>query len=304
MDHPDTDPRGVAGVVAAVGAWGFGPIFVKLISLPGLTLAFYRLWLGFLLMVVIAAVTGRRIRWSELPTAGAAGALFGINVSFFFTALKHTSVADASLITALAPILILVAAGPMFGERLRRGDIGLTAVVIAGVAIVVIGSSGTPQWSGLGDLLAVGALVSWAAYFVATKRARATLGTLEYQTGVMVGASLVITPIALASGTRFVAPSGDDWFWLAMFVIVPGAVGHLLMSWAHAHVDVSLSSLIVVGQPVVSALAAAAFLHEGLGPLQLAGGAVVLLGIGAVVRSHRPLEAGVLADPNAEAAAR
>ncbi|HZN13491.1 MAG TPA: DMT family transporter [Acidimicrobiales bacterium] len=291
----ETQARGTLGVVAAVAAWGFGPIFVKLIEMPGLTLALYRLWLGFAVMVIVMACAGRRMTWLDLKTSGACGALFGVNVSFFFTALKHTSVADASLITALAPVLILVVAGPLLGERLRARDIGLTAVVIAGVALVVLGSSGQPEWSLLGDGLAVGALVSWAAYFVATKRARATMATLEYQTGVLFGAALVATPVALLSGSPLVAPHGDDWIWLLAFVLLPGAIGHLLMSWSHRFVDVSVSSLIVVAQPVVSALAATVVLHERLGALQLAGGAVVLAAIASVVRDHRRLEADLVA---------
>ncbi|MBA3653766.1 MAG: EamA family transporter [Actinobacteria bacterium] len=284
-----TSAEGIAGVAAAVAAWGFGPIFVKLIDLPGLTLALYRLWLGLGVMAVSMVVTRRRITLAELRIAATGGVLFGVNVSFFFTALKHTSVADASLITALAPVLILVVAGPLFGERLHARDLALTATVIGGVILVVLGSSGRPEWSGFGDLLAVGALVSWAAYFVASKRARVHLGTLQYQTGVMLGAALFVTPVALISGTALRAPVGGDWAWLAAFVLLPGAIGHTVMSWAHRYVDVSVSSLVVVAQPVVSALAAAVFLDESLGALQLIGGAIVLLTIAAVVRSHRPL---------------
>jgi drug/metabolite transporter (DMT)-like permease len=282
--------EGIAGVVAAVAAWGFGPIFVKLIELPGLALALYRLWLGFAVMVVLMVVSGRRITRAELRAALGAGVLFGINVSFFFTALKHTSVADASLITALAPVLILVVAGPMFGERLKPSDLGLTAVIIGGVVLVVLGSSGGPEWSVFGDLLAVGALVSWAAYFVVSKRAREHLGTIQFQSGVMLGAALVATPVVLLSGTALEAPRGDDWLWLAAFVLLPGAVGHLLMSWSHRYVDVSVSSLIVVAQPVVSTLAAAVVLSESLGVLQVVGGLVVVGAILLVVRGHRALE--------------
>jgi len=297
MDTTDTrrNAEGIAGVVAAVLAWGSGPIFIKLIDVPGLTLAFYRVWLGFFVMVFLAAVSGRRLLWSEMPTAVGAGAIFGVNVAFFFTSIKHTSVADASLITALAPVLILVVAGPILGERPTRRDVGLAGVVIGGVVLVVLGSSGTPEWSLLGDLLAVGALVSWAGYFVATKRARATLGTLQYQTGVMLGAALVMTPIVLVSGSHFVAPRGDDWVWLAMFTLIPGALGHIIMSWSHRYVEVSVSSLIVVAQPIVSTLAAAVLLDESLGALQVAGGVVVVFGIAAVVRAHRQIETGIQA---------
>lgn len=292
--HRENRAEGIAGVVAAVAAWGFGPIFIKLIDLQGLTLALYRLWLGFLVMAVVLTVTGRRITRVDARTAALGGVLFGVNVMFFVSAIKHTSVADASLITALAPVLILVAAGPMFGERIAFRDLVLTAVILAGVALVVIGSSGQPQWSLLGDLLAVGALVSWAAYFVTTKRARISMGTVEYQTIVMLVASLVVTPYVLVSGPELSQPGADDWFWLALFVLVPGAVGHGLMSWSHRYVDVSVSSLIVVAQPVVSSLAAAVFLDEGLGALQLVGGAIVLVAIGLLVHAHRPLEADLV----------
>ena len=289
--HRENRAEGITGVVAAVAAWGFGPIFIKLIGLPGLTLVMYRLWLGFGVMAVVALGTGRRITAEDARTAALGGALFGVNVMFFVNAIKHTSVADASLITALAPVLILVAAGPMFGERIALRDIVLTAVILGGVGLVVVGSSGRPEWSALGDLLAVGALVSWAAYFVATKRARIRMGTVEYQTIVMLIASVIATPYVLVSGTELVRPGADDWFWLALFVLVPGAVGHGLMSWSHRYVDVSVSSLIVVAQPVVSAIAAAVFLEEALGALQLVGGAIVLGAIGVLVRGHRPLEA-------------
>ena len=286
--------EGIVGVVAAVAAWGFGPIFIKLIGLPGLTLVTYRLWLGFAVMALFTLVTRRRITGDDVRRAALGGALFGGNVMFFVNAIKHTSVADASLITALAPVLILVAAGPMFGEKVAFRDLVLTAVILAGVGLVVIGSSGSPEWSVLGDVLAVGALITWAAYFVATKRARLTMGTAEYQTVVMLVASLVATPYALLAGAQFVKPGSDDWFWLALFVVVPGAVGHGIMSWSHRYVDVSVSSLIVVAQPVVSAVAAAVFLDEGLGALQLLGGGIVLVAIGVLVHGHRPLEAQIV----------
>ena len=293
-DRHTTRAEGVAGVVAAVLLWGIGPILIKSIELPGLTMALYRVWLGFAVFLVVALFGGRRLTRDELRTAFGAGLIFGVNVAFFFTALKHTSVADASLITALTPVLILVVAGPLFGERVTARDVGLTAVVLGGVVLVVLGSSGSPEWSLFGDLLAVGALVTWAAYFIASKRARRRLGALEFQVGAMLGAGVIMTPLVLLSGSDLALPQGDDWVWLALFVLVPGAMGHLVMSWAHRFVDVSVSSLIVVAQPVVTTLAAAFLLDESLGALQLLGGAIVLGSVAMVVRTHRSAETEML----------
>jgi drug/metabolite transporter (DMT)-like permease len=278
-----TTARGMVGAGAAVLCFSVGPLLVKVGHLPGLTLAFYRLWTGFALMAILhlvfrGALTRRAVRLSALG-----GLLFGVNVSFFFSAVRATTVADANLITALQPALILLVAAPWFGEHVSRRTVLLTAVAIAGVALVVIGSSGTPVWSLRGDLLAVGALVTWAGYFVVSKRARQDLSALEYMAAVMGIAALVVTPIALVSGQRLGNLHGRDVLLLAAFVLVPGAGGHLLLSWSHRYVDVSVSSIIVVAAPVLSSLAAAFVLDEPLGALQLAGGLVVLVAIAAVV---------------------
>ena len=101
----------------------------------------------------------------------------------FFSAVQETSIANATIIGALQPLLMLAVAGPLFGERpaVDRRAWGLVAV--GGAAIVVLGGDGGGANSADGDLLAVGALVAWTAYFVSTKTARTQLTSFEYLTG-------------------------------------------------------------------------------------------------------------------------
>lgn len=276
-------------VTTAVCAWGLGNVWVKLADVEGLALAFYRLWLASAVLVAVLAVSGGRLRTGVLTRAAPAGVLFGVNVAMFFSALKLTSVANANLITALQPALVLVVAGPLFGESVGRREAAWTALSLAGVAIVVIGSAGTPEWSPLGDLLAAGALVTFTGYFLISKQARETLGTLEYITGVQLVAAIVVTPITLASG-QDLAAGGTDWLWLAVFVMLPGAGGHLLINWAHRYVAVSVSSMLMLAVPVVAAASAWIILDEPLGPVQLVGGAITIASIVAIVR--RPASDG------------
>ena len=67
----------------------------------------------------------------------------------------------------------------------------------------------------------------------------------------------------------------------------PGTGGHLLVTWAHRHVDVSLNAVIGVGQPVMAAAGAAIFLGEELVPLQVVGGLITIVSVVAVVRRRR-----------------
>lgn len=169
---------------------------------------------------------------------------------------------------------------------------------LIGIALVTIGSAGTPVWSLYGDLLAVGSLVAWTAYFLVSKHARASVPTLEYMTVVFVVAAIVVTPLAIASGQPLGGLGAKDWAFLALFVLGASG-GHLLVAWAHSAVDVSVSSLLMLAQPVVSAVAALAILGEPLTFLTVAGGAVVLASLAAIVtRAARIGEAKELEAPN------
>ena len=60
-----------------------------------------------------------------------------------------------------------------------------------------------------------------------------------------------VTPFALLLSDDLATLDHWDWLWLSALVLLPGTVGHGLMAWAHAHVDVTIGSPIVqvrVGQ--------------------------------------------------------
>ncbi|MBI3649279.1 MAG: DMT family transporter [Actinobacteria bacterium] len=197
--------------------------------------------------------------------------------------MKHTSIADVSVISALQPGLVLVVAGPLFGERVSASEVGWAIASLAGVVMVTLGSAGTPIWSLFGDVLAAFSLFAWTAYFLVSKHARATVPTVQYMTVVFVFAALVITPLTIATGQPVGGVHLKDWAFLFVFVLAASG-GHLLLAWAHSTVDVTVSSLLMLGQPVVASAAAWMILGERLSPLAIAGGLVVIGSLAAIVR--------------------
>ena len=287
--------RGAAAIVLAVVAWAFGPILIKKIGLPNLVLAFWRLWLGFGVLAVAHAVNGGRIRGAALRKSALGGVFFGLNVALFTAAVQRTSVAEVTLVSSFQPVLILFLAGRMFGERVGRREIALSAGSLIGVGIFEAGATSSPVWSLSGYLFAVAALLTFTGYYLASKRVREHLDAVEYMTGALLVAAVVITPIALVARAPLATMQGESWFWMALFVLGPGAGGHLLINWAHRYVDVTVSSLIVVGLPVVAAVLAWALLDEQIGVLQLVGGAVVLVCV-ALIATRPTLAAETVAD--------
>src|SRR5262249_45949262 len=152
----------------------------------GLVASFYRLWFAIPLLWALPAARPsmrRRLTRSWLSASLIGGGLFAIHQVLFFTSLKLTTVADVSLIGALQPALVLMVAGRWFGEPVTRAAIAWSLVAVGGTALVVLGASGMPGWSLLGDVVAVANLFAFTAYFLASKRIRARAGTTEYIIG-------------------------------------------------------------------------------------------------------------------------
>lgn len=297
IERRDVSHRSLAVVAVSFTtvAWGLVPLVIKQVRMPALSFAMYRLWLGVLVYGVAMLVTRRRLRWSTLRACALGGVFFGADIALTFNAFKLTSVANATIIGALAPVFIALGASRWFGERLGRRDIWIVAASFAGVALVAVGSSGSPAWSPLGDAFAALSTLSWTAYWLFSKRARRGAGALEYMVSVMLVAAAEVTVVTVVSGVPASPPAGADWGWIWLVTLVPGATGHIFLAWSHRHVEARLSALITQCVPVVGAVAAWAILEESLTALAIAGGLVVLASTAAIllrVRAVAPEEVG------------
>jgi drug/metabolite transporter (DMT)-like permease len=275
---------GSLAVLSAVGVWGGVAVVAKLVDeIDGLVLGFHRLWIGAVVTSAVFYARGGRYNRRLLRLCLPGGLAFGLDIVLFFSALKHTTVANATVIGALQPALVLLLVGRLFGEQVTVRAVVWTIVAIGGVALVVFGSAGTPVWSPEGDLLATGALFAWTWYFVASKQARRDLNALEFLAGMTLVAAVAVTPVALLSGQRLDPGGAGDWAKIAALAIGSGGLGHLLISWAHDHVDLSTMSLLTLAVPVVAAVSAALFLDERIVALQVLGMAIVVCALGTVV---------------------
>lgn len=272
----------------AVATWGFSNVGIKMVSASGLVVSFYRLWIA--IPVLWAAVLSmpsvrRRLDRDWLVSCAVGGALFAAHQICFFNAVKLTTVANVSIIGALQPALVLLVAGPLFGERATPRSLALAAVAFAGTIPVVIGAAEMPEWSPVGDLLAFVNVFLFTLYFLASKQIRRNLGTAEYIVGMTTVAGTVLLIVCLSTAQDLLSPRASDWPILAFLALVPGTVGHYLSNWAHRHSSAFVMSVMLLGVPVIASVLAAIVLGETLTLLQIAGGAIVLLAVGSIVWS-------------------
>ena len=277
---------GRIAAVFAVVCWSAGNVIVARLDLSGIEIAFWRQFLGAVVYGTVFILIGKRFTWSQIKLAFPVAILFCSEIAVFFTALNITTVANATIIGALQPIVLIIVAGGKFGEVITKRLVGISIFATGGVAVVVLGSSSDVSWSPLGDLLALLAMILFSAYFVAVKSVRVHIDTFTLQTLAMFIGSIGLLPFLIifqGSTSGFPALTQNEFLWIVVLLIVPGS-GHFLMNWAHQHVSLSLAGLLMLAIPVLSAGGAWVFLDQSVSILQVVGGAVVIFALVIVTR--------------------
>jgi drug/metabolite transporter (DMT)-like permease len=274
-------------VALAVFAWGFGPLFVKGIDASAPTIVFWRVLIGTAFAVAFAYALGGRLTLRLLVVAFPAGVCFALSFIFGFASFRETSIVNATLIPALQPVLILFVATRLMGERRSAVELTYAALALTGVVVVVAGASSDGA-SLEGNIFAVLNLLVFTGYFLLGKRARDNdVHSWSFLAAVFVCACVIVVPWALIASHDLDAIHGTDWLLLLGLILLPGMVGHGLMTWAHHYVDVSVTSMMTLANPVVSIVGAWILFDQDLAPAQMVGGVVVLVALGAILRRQR-----------------
>ena len=194
-----------------------------------------------------------------------------------FESLRQTSIANQTLIGALSPALILLLAPKFLNESVKKSQVVLAAVGLGGISLVVLGASSGGGASLYGDLLALCAMAMWSTYIVITKlRRNAGVNSWAYLAGNFTWSVCYCIPWAFVVGFDLGDFDKNDWFLMCVMVLAQGITAHGFHAWSLKHIDATLSTLLTLGCPVISATGAYLIYHEQLSTLQVIGGAVVL----------------------------
>lgn len=272
----------------AVFAWGTGPVMNKVMTVDTPAIVFYRTLLGTPLMILVAHRTGGGLTRDLLRRTAAPGILFALSFLTGFASVKMTSIANATLITTIQPVLILFVAPRMFGERLSGRQLGWSALSLAGVLGVVMAAASSSGAHLSGDMMAVANVVLWTGYFVLAKKNRvAGVHSWSFLAAIFVWLAVVVLPFGLVTSNDLTKMTTLDWLCAIGMTVGPGLVGHGLMTWSQSHVDVTIASLLGLMSPVVSTGLALVVLGESLTFGQLIGAIVVLASLAALLRDQR-----------------
>jgi drug/metabolite transporter (DMT)-like permease len=240
---------------------------------PVLGVVWARYFFHFLFMVAYVALAGdRRLLATKRPGLQLArGTLVFTFAIFLFAALKYLPQAEATAISFVAPLLILVLAGPLLGEHVGWARWSAALAGFAGMLIIVRPGSGLAT---IGVVFAIATLVCNAAFQLLSRK----LALTEHPVTTVFFSSLIGTV-----GATALLPFGlpDHWpdLWQATLFLsfgVTGSVSHLMLMRAYRLAPASFIAPLIYLHVVQATIAGLVFFGQFPDAVTLVGIAVIL----------------------------
>ena len=173
---------------------------------------------GFLLAVHYSGLRGLRTSIPFLQIAIGLALVF--EIVLFTYAFRYLPLADAHVMAASVPLIVLALAVPILKERV--GHRRWFAVILGFLGVLIILRPGFGNWQPILFLPLLGAL-GFAVYLVLTRMAAKfdTIGTSAFYTG-LVGLSVLTIFLPLEWKT----PTIEEWGWLLLASVL-GLCGHI-----------------------------------------------------------------------------
>lgn len=272
---------GTLAVFASAVAYGFLAILIKLALEAGarpLPLVAWRFVLGAVVVWILLAVRGRPAPpRGPLPWLIGLGALYALNAIAFTFALQWIPASTASLVFYTYPVVVLLLAAVLLGERLTARRVAAMTLAVSGCALTAgIGAlSGDP----LGIALVLLSMSSLSVFIVAGRTLVTRLPGHGSAAVIVTGTAAVallaawgLEGLALGGGARAV--------WLvALLAVACTAIPITLFVIGLKRVDAGKAALYSTVEPIVTVTVAGLVLGERIAGLQYAGGALILAGV-------------------------
>jgi drug/metabolite transporter (DMT)-like permease len=274
--------------LGSASAFGAMAILGKLSYAEGATvgtLLAFRFALAAALFWLLVLATGalgelRTLSRRDLLRALALGACgYAVQAGAAFAALERIDASLFSLLLYTFPAIVAVAAIGLGRERadLRRS---IALALSSGGLVFVVAGAGAGALDALGAALALGAAVVYSTYILVSEGVAGRVRPSLLSALVCTGAAVSLTAgSALLGELRPGAVTVTGWGWLAGIAVVSTFAAISLFFAGLRRVGSTATAILSTVEPVTTVLLALAVFGERLGVVQLAGGALVLIGV-------------------------
>jgi inner membrane transporter RhtA len=235
--------------------------------------------------VLLSALRPRSLRLpaagQRWPVASLTIALLVMNLSFY-AAIARAPLGIVVAVEFLGPLAVAVLGS--------RRPLDFVWILLAGAGVALLAGP-TSDVSTTGLLLALCAAASWAAFLLLAKRAVTGMAPLPVVTLMLVGSTVLLTPMLGLSGAGFIASPAALTLGLAV-ALLSSAIPYFLELFALSRVRAATYGVLLSIEPAVAALAGLLILGQLLNAVEVGAIAAVVVAAAGASWTSAPGGAG------------
>jgi drug/metabolite transporter (DMT)-like permease len=279
------------GIVYVVWGGTYVAIRVMVEDVPPLLGAGARFAIAGVAMLAFLAARGRRVRVAprSLAAAGLVGVLLPAGGNGLVTVAERDVPAGlAALLIASVPLWVVLLRSTVGRERVNGGTLAGVAVGFCGLGLLLLPGSRPAEATAFGVLLVLVAACSWAIGSFLSPRLSMPSDPLVSTAWQMVVGGAALLAGALVAGEpndlHLADASTKSLLAFAYLVVAGSLVAFTAYAWLLQNVPISKVATYAYVNPLVAVLLGWALLSEGLSIGTLAGAALIVASVAAIVR--------------------
>ena len=256
-------------MACAAVLYSLGGLCIKFIPWGGMAINGSRTAIALLVIGAYLLLTKHKLRLNRWILVGSLS-VFGCN-ALFTIANKLTTAANAIVLQYTVPIFVILFSVLFFGRKPTKLDIAASAVVLGGVIFFFLDS--LEMGGGLGNVVALLSGVSYAGVFLMNEMPESDAISSVFWGDVL---SAVVGLPFLFRETEFTAVALTSLLVLGVFQV---GVAYVCLCEGLKTTPPITATLITGIEPVLSPILVALFCGERMGPMALAGAAIVIVSV-------------------------
>lgn len=270
-------------IILSMIIWGTIGLFVRNINLTSTEISFFRALIGSGFLIIISLIKkekfDKEVLKANLLTLGASGILLGVNWILLFQAMKHTTIANATLSYYFAPVFIVIFSVVILKEKISFKNVICLLGAILGLFLILQSSGGKAikNYNHIkGILYGLGGAVLYATVVMLNKKIKGLSGFQATLIQLSIAAIVLLPMVFGRESVNFKEIDIKTWILILIIGVVHTGIAYLL--YFPSIKDVKSGSIAILSylDPIVAILTSFLFLGESMGMAQILGGMLIL----------------------------
>ena len=262
------------------------PIIARLlVDVSAVSVSFWRMFIGGTLLWIISLIPifkQQKLTKLNRKKTQLSGFLLGLHFYFFFSAVKMTTIANATFLGTIAPLFTILIEIFWLKRKISKKIIFCLGIILLASSMIVMDNFDFSNNYTLGNIYAIICSLLLGIGFIISEDVRQSQSTISFSRTLYISAAVTLFILSyLINESVFsnILTDNKNIIGLLILGIVPTIFGHNSLYYAIKHISPTIVASVPLGEPILASIIAFFIFKETFNILIIVSGFIILLGL-------------------------